>query len=177
VFFWHVGATIAFVRYAFRDEAMDLRYLAVGAILPNLIDLPVAIAMWTSWEAPRVVGHSLLFGSAMMVAVLIATRRGTRRKQWILLSVGALMHLALDAMWADPNTLWWPFLGWEFTSTGLATFSEYVSSVLANPWMWAGEAVGLAYLVFLWRSSGLNDEAARRRLLSTGQVSAPIERS
>ncbi len=156
---------------------MDLRYLTFGAILPNLIDIPVAIAMWTSWEAPRLVGHSLLFGSMIMVVVLIVTTRGTRRKQWILVSVGALVHLALDAMWADPNTLWWPFLGWDFTSTGLVTFSEYASSVLTNPWMWAGEAVGLAYLVLLWRSSGLNDAAARRRLLSTGQVSAPIERS
>jgi hypothetical protein len=177
VFFWHVGATIAFVRYAFRDEAMDLRYLAVGAILPNLIDMPVAVAMWTSWEAPRLAGHSLLFGSVIMVTVLIATTRGTRRKQWILLSVGALMHLALDAMWADPKTLWWPFLGWEFTTTGLATFPEYVSRVLSDPWMWVGEAVGLAYLVFLWRSSDLNDTDARRRLWSTGQISAPIERA
>jgi hypothetical protein len=176
VFFWHVGATTAFVRYAFRDEAMDLRYLALGAILPDLIDLPIAVAMWPSWEAPRLVGHSLLFGSLIMVVVLIATSRGTRRKQWILLSVGALMHLALDAMWADPNTLWWPFLGWEFTTTGIATFSEYVSSVLSDPWMWAGEAAGLAYLVFLWRSSGLDDADARKKLLSTGQVSAPIER-
>jgi len=25
--FWHVGATIAFVRYAFRDQNMDLRFL------------------------------------------------------------------------------------------------------------------------------------------------------
>jgi hypothetical protein len=177
VLFWHVGATIAFVRYAFRDEAMDLRYLAFGAILPDLIDMPVAIAMWESWQAPRLVGHSLLFGSVMMVAVLIATTRGARRKQWILLPVGALMHLALDAMWADPTTLWWPFLGWEFTSTGLATLSVYVASVLTNPWMWAGEVVGLAYLAFLWRSSDLSDETARRRLLSTGKISAPIERS
>jgi hypothetical protein len=87
------------------------------------------------------------------------------------------MHLALDAMWADPKTLWWPFLGWEFTTTGLATFPEYVSRVLTDPWMWAGEAVGLAYLVFLWRSSDLNDADARRRLWSTGQISAPIERA
>lgn len=175
MFFWHVGATIAFVRYAFRDEAMDLRYLAVGAVLPDLIDVPVAIAMWSSWEAPRLFGHSLLFGSLILVGVLIATSRGRRRKQWILLSVGVLMHLALDAMWADPNTLWWPFLGWGFTTTGFATFSEYVSSVLRDPWMWAGEAAGLAYLVFLWRASGLDDADARGRLLSTGQVSAPIE--
>lgn len=174
MFFWHIGGTIAFVRYAFRDEAMDLRYLAVGAVLPNLIDLPVAVAMWSSWEAPRLLAHSLLFGSMLMVAVLVGTSRGIVRKRWMLVAVGVLMHLALDAMWADPNTLWWPLLGWEFTSTGIPTFGSYVASVLSDPWMWAGEIVGLAYLAFLWRSSGLSDPDARQALWSTGRVSAPI---
>ena len=174
MFFWHIGATVAFVRYAFRDEAMDLRYLAVGAILPDLIDTPVAALMWSSWEAPRLTSHGILFGSLAMIAVLVGTSRGTRRKQWMLVAVGVLMHLALDAMWADPNTLWWPFLGWEFTRTGIATFGGYAAGVLSDPWMWAGEVAGLTYLTFLWRLSGLNDAAARRTLLSTGRVSAPI---
>ena len=174
MFFWHVGATILFVRYAFRDEAMDLRYLAVGAVLPNLIDLPVAVTMWSSWEAPRLVAHSLLFGSVLMAFVLVVTSRGITRKRWMLVAIGVLMHLALDAMWADPNTLWWPFLGWEFTHMGMSTFNEYATSVLSDPWMWAGEIVGLAYLAFLWRSSGLSDPEARKTFWSTGRVTAPI---
>ena len=173
--FWHVGATVAFVRYAFRDEAMDLRYLALGAILPDLIDTPMALMMWSSWQAPRLVTHSILFGSMAMVAVLVMTRRGPRRQQWMLVAVGILMHLGLDAMWADPNTLWWPFLGWEFTGSSMATFGAYAASVLSDPWMWGGEAAGLAYLVFLWRSSGLDAPQARSRLRSSGVVSAPID--
>lgn len=176
MFLWHVGATVAFVRYAFRDEAMDLRFLALGAILPNLIDTPIGALMWGTWQAPRLWSHSLVFGSVMMVAILVATSRGARRKQWMLLSIGVLMHLALDAMWADPQTLWWPFLGWEFTTSSFATFTEYAVAVLRDPWMWAGEAVGLAYLAFLWRKAGLGRRGARRVLLSTGRVSAPIDR-
>jgi hypothetical protein len=176
VFFWHIGATIGFVRYAFRDEAMDLRYLAAGAVLPNFVDMPAAVAMWSSWEAPRLLAHSLLFGSALMAVVLVGTSRGTRRKQWMLVATGVLMHLALDAMWADPNTLWWPFLGSAFTATGIATLRDYIVSVLSNPWMWAGEIAGLVYLVLLWRSSGLSSQDARRALYSTGRISAPIDR-
>jgi membrane-bound metal-dependent hydrolase YbcI (DUF457 family) len=175
VLFWHVGATVAFVRYAFRDEAMDLRYLALGAILPDLMDTPIAVVTWSSWQAPRLVTHSILFGSMTMVAVLVMTRRGARRKQWMLVAVGILMHLGLDAMWADPNTLWWPFLGWEFTTSSMATFRAYAASVFSDPWMWGGEAVGLAYLVFLWRSSGLGAPHARARLRASGVVSAPID--
>jgi hypothetical protein len=47
VLLWHVGATIAFVRYAFRDPNMDLRYLALGAVLPDLIDTPLGIGFWS----------------------------------------------------------------------------------------------------------------------------------
>lgn len=174
--FWHVGATVAFVRYAFRDEAMDLRYLALGALLPDIVDTPVGALMWSSWHTARLWSHSLLFGSVVMVAVLVLTNRGHRRKQWMLLAVGVLMHLVLDSMWAQPETLWWPLLGWEFTSTGIATFNAYVLSVMSDPWMWAGEAVGVVYLGLLWRSSGLGNSAERRLLLSAGRVTAPIGR-
>ncbi len=171
-----MGATIAFVRYAFRDEAMDLRFLAIGALLPDLIDTPIAAIMWSTWQAPRLVAHSIVFGSAAMAIVLLSTTRGHRRKQWMLLATGILMHLVLDAMWSDPATLWWPFLGLEFTSTGFSTFPDYVHNLLSDPWMWGGEVFGLAYLVYLWRSSGLGDASARHMLRTSGTVSAPIER-
>ncbi|MEN8239412.1 MAG: metal-dependent hydrolase [Actinomycetota bacterium] len=175
MFFWHVGATIAFVRYAFRDEDMDLRFLALGAILPDLVDSPIAAAMWTDWQAPRLASHSLLFGSILMAIVLVGTRRGDRRKRWMLLATGVLMHLALDAMWSESETLWWPFLGWEFTNTPFGTFGGYATSVFTDPWMWAGEVVGLVYLTYLWMQSGLGRSENRRALLETGRVSAPIE--
>ncbi len=155
---------------------MDLRFLALGALLPNIIDMPVAVVMWSSWQAPRLWSHSFLFGSLVMVVVLVATSRGPRRKQWMLVATGVLVHLGLDSMWLDPQTLWWPFLGWEFTETAYATFGAYVGGVLADPWMWIGELVGFVYLIYLGRASGLGDRRARRMLFSTGRVSAPIGR-
>jgi inner membrane protein len=171
---WHVGATTAFIRYAFRDPAMDLRYLALGAILPDLIDTPIGVVMWSEWQAARLAAHGIVFGAVVMVLVLVFTRRGPVRKQWMLLAVGVLLHLLLDAMWRQPETLWWPFLGWEFTPTGIATFGTYVRDVLTDPIMWLGEVAGLVYLAVLWRASGLNDPDARSRLLRSGIVTAPI---
>ena len=175
--FWHVGATLAFIRYAFRDDAMDLRYLALGAILPDLIDTPVGIVGWSSYEAVRLVSHGILFGSLVMVGVLIFTRRGPARKRWMLLAAGVLLHLLLDAMWNLPETLWWPFLGTEVSATGFPTYGAYLKDLLTNPIMWAGEALGLIYLVVLSRRSDLSDRAARRTLWRTGVVSARIDRS
>lgn len=172
---WHVGATVAFIRYAFRDPNMDLRFLAVGAVVPDLIDLPIGIVVWDTLATPRLGAHSLLFGSLVMVAVLIGTRRGHRRRQWMLLAVGILMHVLLDALWRQPETLWWPFLGSTFATSGFDTYGAYVRDLMTSPTMWAGELVGLAYLVWLSRRSGLANPEARARLLSSGVVSAPID--
>lgn len=172
---WHLGATIAFVRYAFRDPGMDLRYLALGAIVADLVDLPLGIALWSSHETPRLAFHSLIVPASLMVAVLVFTSRGDRRKRWMLFTVGMLVHLALDGMWRSPETLWWPFLGQGFTSSGFATYGSYVSDLFSQPLMWAGEAIGIAYLIALWRRSGLSDQAARSTLITRGVVSARID--
>ncbi len=61
--FWHVGATIALIRYAFRDEAMDLRFLALGAVLPDLLDTPIGFVFWSTFGSVRLAAHSLLFAT------------------------------------------------------------------------------------------------------------------
>ena len=172
---WHVGATIAFVRYAFRDRNMDLRFLGFGAVLPDVIDAPIGALTWSSFQTVRLWSHGIAAATLAMVAVLVFTRRGPSRKRWMLLAVGVMMHLLLDAMWNEPATLWWPLLGTEFTPTGIATFGSYVGDVLTNPVMWLGEAVGLVYLIVLWRRAGLSDRRARKALLRTGTVSAAID--
>lgn len=167
--------TIVFVRYAFRDEAMDLRFLVLGALLPDLIDTPIGALAWVTFQTPRLWGHSFLFGTSVMMLVLVVTRRGPVRKRWMLLATGILLHLALDALWNQPETLWWPFLGFDFARTQFATFGSYAADVLTDPLVWVGEAIGLVYLVVLWRKSGLGVAEARSRLLTTGVVSARID--
>lgn len=174
---WHIGVSVAFIRYAFRDPNMDLRFLAAGAVLADVTDLPIGIFLWPTFETARLVGHSMLFATAALVLVAVFTRRGPVRKQWTLLAVGLLLHLALDAMWRSPETLWWPFFGWDFSFSGFDTYLSYAGSVLTSPTMWLGEAAGLVYLVALWRKSDMSTQNAKQTFMSTGVVSAPIERS
>jgi hypothetical protein len=174
--FWHVGATIALIRYAFRDEAMDLRFLALGAILADLIDTPIGFAFWSTFHGVRLASHTLVFVTSILVIVVLTTRRGRPRKRWMPLAVGVLVHLVLDGMWRLPATLWWPFLGWEFDATAHETVRAYLEWLLTDVRTWTLEAVGLGYLVVLARRSDLGDPEARRTLLRTGRVSAPIGR-
>lgn len=173
--FWHTGATIAIARYTFRDDRMDLRMLVLGALLPDLIDTPLGLIFYRQLGTVRLFSHSLLLAGAVMVAVVLATRRGRPRKFWMPIAIGLLLHLLLDAMWLDPETLWWPLLGWSFTPAGPATAMSYVGSVLTDWRVWLGEAIGLGYLLYLARAAHLGAREPRRRLYSTGRVDVPIE--
>ncbi|MDJ0664110.1 MAG: metal-dependent hydrolase [Acidimicrobiia bacterium] len=173
--FWHTGATIALARYAFRDDRMDLRMLVFGALLPDLIDTPIGILFYESLGSVRLVSHGLIVAAAVMVAVVLATRRGRPRKRWMPLAIGLFLHILLDALWLDPETLWWPFFGWGFSAAGPETVSAYLEALARNRLMWLGELVGLLYVAYLWRAAGLGDGEKRLAFLRTGRVDVPID--
>ncbi len=175
--FWHVGATTALIRYAFRDDRMDLRFLALGAVLPDLVDTPIGLLWFDQLGSVRLVAHALLASAVVMSTVVVRTRRGRPRKRWMPLAIGMLMHLFLDAMWNDPETLWWPFLGWEFSPAVATSAGDYIQSVLTDWRVWGLEGVGLAYLVVLGRRARLGRPEARARLFATGVVDVPIDRT
>lgn len=149
--------------------------LALGAVLPDLIDTPIGLLFYDTLGSVRLVSHGLIVAAAVMVTVVLATRRGRPRKRWMPLAIGILFHMLLDALWLDPETLWWPLLGWGFSAAGPATASAYIESVVTNWWVWAGEVVGLIYFGYLWSAAGLGDGEKRAEFWRTGRVDAPIE--
>lgn len=174
---WHVGGTIAVVRYVFKDPAMDLRFLALGAILPDLVDKPVGWVLFSDqFDTGRLWAHALVFPVALLTLVMVMTQRGTaRRKAWLGLPIGSLLHLFLDLRFTEPEGFWWPFLGTTFPGPDRAFGARIVDS-LTNPWLIAGEVIGLAYLVALYRSGGLTERDRRDEFLSTGRIPLPMPR-
>lgn len=173
--FWHAGATIAGARYAFRDDRMDLRMLLMGALLPDLVDTPIGLVFYGRLHSVRLATHGLLLASIVMVAVVMSTRRGRPRKMWMPLAIGLLLHAVLDAMWLDPETLWWPLFGWGFSPAGPENLHSYLGSVLGDWKVWLGEAAGLVYLAYLWSAAQLSDPEKRATLWRTGRIDAPID--
>ncbi|MCP3996708.1 MAG: hypothetical protein GY722_16860 [bacterium] len=173
--FWHAGATVAIARYSFRDDRMDLRMLLLGALLPDLIDTPIGLVAFERFGSVRLFTHGLLLAAAVMAVVVLSTRRGRPRKTWMPLAIGLLLHVLLDATWLDPETLWWPLLGWEFTAAGPETAADYLGAVLSDWKVWVAEAAGLIYLGYLWVAAGLSDPAKRSELWRTGRIDAPID--
>ncbi len=156
---------------------MDLRLLALGAVLPDLIDKPIGwILLSDQFDTGRLYAHALLFPVVLLALVMLATNRGTaRRRAWLGFPIGALLHLFLDLQFTEPEGFWWPFLGTDFPGEDAAIGSRIVDS-LTNPWLVAGEIVGLAYLVVLYRRGGLTESGRRDEFLRDGRIPLPLPR-
>ena len=146
--FWHVGGAIFLFRWIFRDPKVDVRLLALGAVLPDVIDGLLGLVI--GGPTTQRVGHSLVVPSLAAVLVLLATRRGRRRRMLMTVVVAWLFHLVLDGVWLREEVFLWPFFGWQQGPPPAGTIWERA----AEPWRWLKEALGLAYLWSLLRTQG-----------------------
>ena len=169
--FWHLGGTLWLFRWIFRDPKVDVRFLLLGAILPDLIDLPIGtVILADRYSTGELWSHSLLAASVYMVAVLLLTRRGRRRRAWMALGVGWLFHLLLDGMWAEQEVFLWPFFGWEIPPGEAPFWPLAWERALSDPWRWVEEIIGVAYLVWLWIALDMSSVSRRQSVRRTGRL-------
>lgn len=103
VLLWFVGTAAVAVWFVFRDPRFDLRLLAAGAVLPDVVDLPFGQAR---------AAHSLAAAVAVMVVAMAVTvgRRAFRRRL-LAVPIGMMLHLVFDGIFSSAAVFWWPFAG------------------------------------------------------------------
>lgn len=154
---WFVGLSVVLVWVVFQSPALDVRTVAVGALLP--------------WLDAVTGGASVLHTLAGSVVLLAVVMLGTRRRRLLrrrLLGVpiGMLLHLVLDGAWADAELFWWPFLGGDPFAGALPELERSTPTVLML------EAVGVGALAWAWRAFQLGDDDRRRQLIRTGRLTS-----
>lgn len=169
--FWHLGGTLWLFRWIFKDPKVDVRFLFLGALLPDLIDMPIGTLIFESrFATGELWFHSLTLASVYMVVVLTTTRRGRRRRAFMAVGVGWLLHLLLDAMWVNQESFGWPFFGLEIPMGESPYWPLAWDRALSDPWRWVKEAVGLGYLIWLWLALGLGQRERRQNVYETGRL-------
>ncbi len=166
---WHVATALFLFRWIFRDPKVDVRFLAVGALFPDVVDL-VTATVAGRFTTGELYAHSLIVPAVYMAAVLILTRRGRNRRAWFALGVAWLFHLLIDGMWADERVFLWPFLGWEMPVGAGSFWPEAVERALADPLRWGLEVIGMVYLGYVWVGAGFGDREIRLRFLRDGRI-------
>jgi len=156
VLLWFVGMSFLAVWLVFRDPSLDVRLVAAGALLPDVVDLPLFLGAG--------VAHSVVCSAALLGGVVLATRgQRLRRRSWVALPIGTFLHLVLDGVWTARQVFWWPASGWGFGNAGLPSIERGLAVVPL-------ELAGLAVLVWAWRRFRLDEPERRRLLLRTGRL-------
>jgi hypothetical protein len=158
---WFAGVSLVFVWWVFKSPALDYRLVMLGSVLP---------VGEVVLGGPRLL-HTLLAPVALLAVVMLATqKRRLVRRRWIGLPIGLLMHLVLDGIWARAEVFWWPLFGVSFGDGGLPELERPLGLILLL------ELVGVACLVWAWRTFGFDRAATRERFLRTGQLDRIVEK-
>jgi len=97
-------------------SGFDYRFVALGALLPDIVDKPLAwFILGDRVEDNHLFAHTLLFGLIAAFPGLYLARRGN--PILISLACGVIVHLLCDPVLREPRTLLWPLYGWTFHST------------------------------------------------------------
>lgn len=163
---WFLGATVLIVFLTLGRRRIDYRMVLLGALLPDLIDRPVG-----GWVGePRSFAHTFLFSLVLLLAVQLILR-GDAARRWFVLPIAMLIHLALEGMWSQPETLFWPLFGSEFSAVPVQpSWLRVAAHPADHPVRALGELGGLAILLYMGYAYDLHRPARRRQFLKTGTL-------
>lgn len=127
---------------------VDIRLLLLGSMLPDIIDKPVGMVIFDDFfQNGRIFSHTVLFLLLLLgTGLFYYRRRGSLGL--LVVAVGAVAHVVLDAMWADPETLLWPLYGAVFRKEPDFTFDQWVFDLAHTPSVYVPEIIG--GLVLAW---------------------------
>lgn len=134
---WFIGSALAMVWFVFRDAHFPFVWVALGAVLPDVIGVvPGAVA--PTHSVVSVVGY-------LTVAMLLTIGRRSHRKKSLALAFGLFMHLVADFVFTDTSLFWWPLGGTNIDATRIPTLDRPLAANLAL------EALGVVLLVWFLR--------------------------
>ena len=152
---WFCGTAIVSVLFVFRDPAFDYRLLCLGALVPDVVDV---------WFGGARALHSI---TASIVALLVVVIASAGRKRWrkraLAIPIGMMLHLVYDGAFTKARLFWWPLGGTHFRDDPLPVVSRGLLDIPL-------ELIGLAMLIWVWRTFGLRSTARRAAFVRTGRL-------
>ena len=175
----HIAATWGVANLLQQNNArlncLDYRLLAVSALLPDLIDKPLALLVFTDVHTSQLITHSLLFNLGLLTFTLFFWRKALP----YVLAFNA--HLLADRMWHHAQSFWWPLFGWHTfweykpMNTPAAMLDVYLDIVTHYPQVWVIEVIALLALLWFSYRYQLYRWPVLRRFILTGQLRGNIQ--
>ena len=160
MFLWFLGTSFLAVWFVFRDDQFDYRVLALGAVIPDVID----ICTGGAWAM-----HSVLAPITALTVVMVTARRGSvRRRRWLALPIGMFLHLVFDGAFNNTKNFWWPLAGFSFNGKSVPSFDRMGLNIIL-------EVAGAVMLLWAWKVNNLASPVARERFIRTGRLVGAVK--
>ena len=166
----HIGIMVAIIflllHYNTRWRPnFDIRWLALGAVLPDLIDKTIGLLIFPQYiDNGRIYAHTLLFSIILTVLAFHFKNRIS-----ISVSFGAWTHLAFDKMWEVPDTLAWPAYGLIFPKTDFYP-GRWIEMLFTDPYIYSTEILGAGILFSLFIYWKLYRRDNWKKFWSSGEI-------
>ncbi|MDI9394800.1 MAG: metal-dependent hydrolase [Euryarchaeota archaeon] len=153
--FGHIGITLGIFYLLSRifpekDIPLDLKLIAFGALLPDIIDKPLGrIILAETIGSGRIFAHTLIFAILLgLAAYYIFHKKGWKAP--LIVAGASFCHVIEDQMWNSPETFLWPLFGWEFPRDTLSGgFIKYFMQILNNSFNPAHTGVFISEIIGL----------------------------
>jgi inner membrane protein len=155
-----------------RTKGLDLRFVIIGSLLPDIIDKPIGHYFFYD-----VYGNGYLYGHTLLFVLLLAAAGYAAylisQKSFLLwLAFGSMAHLILDFIFFKRRVFLWPLYGFAFPRGTSPPFGEWllglVTQLFHRPWAAAPEVLGaiitIGFFWLLWNQKRL------RSFVLKGQV-------
>lgn len=163
----YTWAALTWLQSRQRATDVDLRAAAVAALLPDVVDKPLSLTLFSDSGTSQGLAHTLAAQAALTVAI------ARLKPSWLPYALICNSHLLADQMWKYPRTLLFPFSGrldsWQFMGSPSAMLAAY-AEIVTRPSILAIEAIGLALLGWVVRRGRLYRKRRLVRLLRSGKI-------
>ena len=151
-----------------RLAGVDYRKVAFAAVLPDLIDKPLAVFVFPQLKAGLLFAHAPLFH----LALLWLTRKHDHAFSYAL---SFASHIVGDRIWFFGDTFWFPLRGfrfhqWRDIGDPKSFTRAYRDLFRHRPGLFAYEIVALCVLAGFVRSARLTERQALSTFLRTGKL-------
>jgi hypothetical protein len=156
---WLTFGSIFAVWNVFQSPGLDFRLIALGSLLPLVLDAPFRSQAYA---------HTLLSAVVVLTATMAFTAgrgRRLRRRRALSLAIGWFTSLVLSGSWAHKEVFWWPAFGAGRPNAAL---------LAPLPVLIVEEVLGLAAAWWVWTRFGLADPARRRDFWRTGRLAIQV---
>lgn len=106
-----IGLIIGFILYEFLHDRTIIVFVAIGSILPDIIDKPLGhIILGSTLDNGKIFYHSFIIVLLFFITGLLVWK-WYKSHSFLVISLGIFLHQIVDLMWKRPVNWYYPLLG------------------------------------------------------------------